>query len=138
MAQETIHTFPSLTRLVAELLGDIRTLVQQHLQLMRDEFEAEVSKVKRASISVAVGAGLAAIGGLLFILMLVHLLQWATGWPLWSCYGLVGLVSAGAGAIALWSALKVGSTVHVMPVRTLQSMKEDAQWISETIASKRT
>jgi hypothetical protein len=138
MPQETIHTFPSLARLVAELLADIRTLVQQHMELMRHEFEAEVSKVKRASISVAIGGGLLAVGGLLFILMLVHLLQWATGWPLWVCYGLVGLVAAGGGAVALWSARKVGSAVHVVPVKTLQSMKEDAQWISQTIASKRT
>jgi hypothetical protein len=41
-------------------------------------------------MSLGIGIGLAAIGGWLLILMLVHLLQALTAFPLWACYGLVG------------------------------------------------
>ena len=138
MAQETFHTIPSIARLVSELIGDLRTLVRQHVQLLRHEIQAEVNKVKRASLSLAIGGGLLAISGLLFIIMLVHLVQWLTDWPLWTCYGLLGLAGAVTGLLALWFAKKVGASVHVFPVKTMQSMKEDAQWITETIISKRT
>ena len=138
MAPETIHTVPSIARLVSELFDDFRTLTQQHIQLMRHEIEGEVQKVKRASISIAIGAGVLAVSGLLFIIMLVHLVQWLTDWPLWVCYAIVATAGAIGGFIALWSAMKVGSSVHVLPIKTMQSMKEDAQWIKETIISSRT
>ena len=99
---------------------------------------ANVKKVKRASLSVAIGGALLAVSGLFFIIMLVHLIQWATDWPLWVCYGLVASAGAIAGLAALWSAKKVGASVHVLPVKTMQSMKEDAQWITQTIASNKT
>jgi hypothetical protein len=138
MARDTLHAIPSVTRLISDLIGDLRTLVQQHVQLMRHEVEAEVQKVKRATISIAIGAGVLAVSGLLVIIMLVHLIQWLTEWPLWVCYGIVATAGAGGGLLALWSAKKAGASIHVLPVKTMQSMKEDAQWIKQTIVSNKT
>jgi hypothetical protein len=138
MAHETFHAIPSVARLISDLIGDLRTLVQQHVQLMRHEVAAEVAKVKRATIFVAVGAGVLAVSGLLFIIMLVHLVQWLTEWPLWVCYGIVAAAGGLAGVLALWSAKKTGASVHVFPIKTMQTMKEDAQWITQTIASNKT
>jgi hypothetical protein len=138
MAGDTIHSIPSIARLISDLLADVKTLAQQHVQLVRHEVEAEVQKVKRATISVAIGAGVLAISGLLYIIMLVHLIQWLTDWPLWVCYAIVGTAGAIGGLASLWSAKKVGGSVHVLPVKTMQSMKEDAQWIKETIVSSKT
>lgn len=138
MAQDTLHPIPSVARLISDLIGDVRTLVQHHVQLMRHEVEAEVAKVKRATIFVAIGAGVFIVSGFLFIIMLVHLIQWLTEWPLWVCYGIVAAAGAVGGALALWSAKKTGASIHVLPVRTMQSMKEDAQWITQTIVSNKT
>jgi hypothetical protein len=138
MAHDTLHAIPSVARLISELIGDLRTLVQQHVQLMRHEVEAEVRKVKRATIFVAVGAAVLAVSGLLLIIMLVHLIQWLSDWPLWVCYGIVAAAGAVGGGLTLWSAIKTGASVHVLPVKTMQSMKEDAQWITQTIVSKKT
>ena len=44
MAHETFHAIPSVARLISDLIGDLRTLVQQHVQLMRHEVAAEVAK----------------------------------------------------------------------------------------------
>jgi uncharacterized membrane protein YqjE len=138
MAHDTLHAIPSVARLLSDLVGDLRTLVQQHIELMRHEVEAEVAKVKRATIFLAVGAGVLAVSGLLFIIMLVHLVQWLTGWPLWICYGTVAAAGIIGGLLALWSAKKTGASVHVLPVKTMHTMKEDAQWITQTIASNKT
>jgi hypothetical protein len=138
MANETLHPVPSIARLISDLLADLRTLMQQQVQLLRHEIEAEVGKVKRASIWLAVGGALLGLGGLFFIIMMVHLLQALTGLPLWACYGIVGALLAGGGFALVKSAMKLSGTVHALPVHTIQTMKEDARWIKEQLTSNKT
>jgi hypothetical protein len=54
------------------------------------ELRLELRTIIRAVMSLGLGIGLAAIGGWLLILMLVHLLQALPVLPLWACYGLAG------------------------------------------------
>jgi hypothetical protein len=44
------------------------------------------------------------VGGLLIVLMVVHLLDAFTDLPLWGCYGIVGIVLLTIGAVFLYSA----------------------------------
>jgi hypothetical protein len=138
MANETLHPVPSVARLISDLLADLRTLMQQQAQLLRHEIEAEVDKVKKASMWLAVGGALLGLGGLLLIITMVHLLQALTGLPLWACYGIVGTLLAVGGFALVKSAMKLSGTVHALPVQTIQTMKEDARWIKEQLASNKT
>ena len=138
MAKETLHPIPSIARLISDLLADLRTLMQQQVQLLRHEIESEVDKVKKASIWLAAGGALMGLGGLFFILTMVHLLEAVTGLPLWACYGIVGTLLVLGGFILVKSAMKLSGTVHALPVQTIQTMKEDAQWIKEQLASNKT
>ena len=78
------------------------------------------------------------LGGLFFIITMVHLLEAVTGLPLWACYGIVGTLLAVGGFILVKSAMKLSGTVHALPVQTIQTMKEDARWIKEQLASNKT
>lgn len=138
MANETLHPVPSVARLISDLLADLRTLMQQQVQLLRHEIEAEVDKVKKASMWLAVGGALMGLGGLLLIITMVHLLQAVTDLPLWACYGIVGTLLAVAGIVLVKSAMTLSGTVHALPVQTIQTMKEDARWIKEQLASNKT
>ena len=138
MANETLHPIPSVARLISDLLTDLRTLMQQQVQLLRHEIEAEVDKVKKASIWLATGGALIGLGGLFFIMTMVHLLQAVTGLPLWVCYGIVGILLVVGGFVLVKSAMKLSGTVHALPVQTIQTMKEDARWIKEQLASNKT
>ena len=138
MAKETLHPVPSIARLISDLLADLRTLMQQQVQLLRHEIEAEVDKVKKASIWLAAGGALMCLGGLFFIITIVHLLEAMTGLPLWACYGIVGTMLAVGGFMLVKSAMKLSGTVHALPVQTIQTMKEDARWIKEQLASNKT
>jgi len=138
MAKETLHPVPSIARLISDLLADLRTLMQQQVQLFRHEIEAEVDKVKKASIWLAVGGALIGLGGLVCIIALVHLLEAVTGLPLWACYGIVGTLLAGGGFILVKLAITLSGKVHALPVQTIQTMKEDARWIKEQLASNKT
>lgn len=138
MANETLHPVPTIARLISDLLRDLRTLMLQQVQLLRHEIEAEVDKVKKASISLAIGGLLLGLGGLFLIIMLVHLLQALTGLPLWASYGIVGSLLVIGGIVLVKGAMKISGTVQPLPVRTIQTMKEDARWIKDQLASNKT
>jgi hypothetical protein len=127
-----------LGHIVTGILQDLRTLMRQEAQLLRDEVKLEVSKAGRAASGFGIGAGLLAVGGLFLLLMLVHGLHEWTGLPLWASYGLIGLILAGIGGVLLVRARSLAGTVHAMPRRTLYAIKEDAQWIKEQVMSKKT
>ena len=85
---------PTLAQLVSGLMSDATLLMQQELALAKYELYEEARKTKTAVASLGAGIGIAAIGGLLLIIMLVHLLRELTEWPLWTCYGIIGGICA--------------------------------------------
>ena len=128
---------PSVAALLDGLWNDLKTLVVQELRLAGHEVREELRKAKSAAVSLAAGIGLVVVGGLLLILMLVHLLQALTDLPLWACYAIVGGAISGAGAWLMWRAKNTAENIHVVPIRTVQTMKENVSWITE-VTSPRT
>jgi hypothetical protein len=85
-------------------------------------------------VSFGVGAGLAASGGMLTTLMLVHGLHRATGLPLWVCYGLVGGALGAAGAGFLSRASRQMSRVDLTDLpQSAQALKENLSWAKEQV-----
>lgn len=126
---------PTLTQLVSELVSDTKELLRQEMALAKYEISQEVSKTKVALISLGVGIGIGAIGGLLLILMLVHLLHAFTELPLWACYGIIGGVFAIAGVLMVYSGKNKIAAVEMVPHQTVETMKENARWIKEKAIS---
>lgn len=128
---------PTLAQLVSGLMSDATLLLHQELALAKYEFYEEARKTKTAVVSLASGIGLGAIGGLLLILMLVHLLRALTEWPLWICYGIIGGICLGGGAIMLYRARKQMSQIEIIPQETLNTMKENVQWLKRKATLKK-
>jgi len=122
---------PTLTQLVSGLVSDTKLLLRQELALAKYEIQEEVSKTKTALVCLGAGIGIAVIGGLLFIVMLVHLLSALTEWPLWICYGIVAGICIIAGAALLYGGKKQMSDISVVPSLTFETMKENIRWIKE-------
>ena len=120
---------PTLAQLMSGLVNDTKLLLRQELALAKHEFHQEVHKTKTALTCLGAGIGIAAIGGLLFIVMLVHLLNYLTNWPLWICYGIVGGVCVIAGAALLYRGKQQISQIDVVPQQTVETMKENVRWI---------
>lgn len=129
---------PGLVTLITGILNDVRTLVRQEAQLFRDEVKLEVSKAGRAASGLGIGAGVLALGGFFLLLMLVHGLHEWFGLALWASYGLIGVVLAAAGGTLWVRARSLAGSVHAVPRRTLYAIKEDVQWITEQVRSKKT
>jgi hypothetical protein len=128
---------PTLAELVNGLMSDAKLLVRQELALARHELYEEARKTKTAAVSAGVGVGIGAIGGLLLIIMLVHLLRALTEWPIWTCYGIVGGIFAVVGVTLLYSARRQISQIYVVPQQTVETMKENVRWFKRKTALKR-
>jgi Putative Actinobacterial Holin-X, holin superfamily III len=128
---------PTLAELVNGLMSDATLLLRQELALARHELYEEARKTKTAAASLGVGIGIAAVGGLLLIIMLVHLLRALTEWPIWTCYGIVGGIFAVVGVALLYSARRQISRIYVVPQQTVETMKENVRWFKRKTALKK-
>jgi hypothetical protein len=138
MALNTPTENQGFTGLIMGIVEDVRSLMRQEAQLFRDEVKLEVSKAGQAASGLGIGIGLTAVGGLMLLLMLVHGLHELTGLPLWVSYGAVGVVAAGIGGILMKRARSLAGNIQAMPRRTFYTIKEDAKWIKEQFASRKT
>jgi hypothetical protein len=129
---------PTLAQLVSELVSDAKLLLRQEVALAKHEIYEEVRKSKVALTSLGAGIGLAALGGLLLIVMLVHLLNALTELPLWMCYGIVGGVFAIVGIVLVYTGKKQLARIDMIPEQTVETMKENVRWIKEKALSSRT
>ena len=126
---------PTLAQLVSELVSDAKLLLRQEVALAKHEIRAEVRKSKVALMSLGAGIGIAALGGLLLIVMLVHLLNALTELPLWMCYGIVGGVCAIVGIVLVYTGKKQMASIEVIPPQTVETMRENVRWIKEKALS---
>ena len=123
---------PSVTELVSGIVGDVQDLGIQHLALFRLEIQEDLKKATNAALSLAVGLAVAQVGGLLICLMLVHLLSHlAPNLALWICYGIVGTVIVGLGAISVVTGINKLKSVETLSDQTAQIIKDDAQWLTK-------
>jgi hypothetical protein len=130
---------PGFATLVSGIVGDGQRLIEQQLVLFRREIESALRQARNAAISMAIGAGVAAVGGLLLVAMVVHLLHAYTDLPLWGCYGLVGGVLAAAGALLLIVGGKEAAEVHILaPPQSTEAFKENVQWLKHQTTSEST
>jgi len=137
MKEAPYHAEPSLAQLLTGIVNDAKELLRQELALAKHEIREDLRKTKTAMLSLGIGVGVAAIGGLLLILMLVHLLNALAGLPLWACYGIVGGLFLIMGGVLLLIAKNTIARIDVVPPQTVETMKENVQWIKERATSDR-
>ena len=136
--QEAHRTGNGIFGLLSGLIGDVRTLFRQELQLLRDELFLEIATIRQAAVAMGVGIGITAIGGLFALIMLVYVLHEFVHLPLWACYGLIGGILLAVGSALIIKATQSLQNFSLMPRRTLRSIKEDAQWIKEQVSLNKT
>jgi hypothetical protein len=125
---------PSLVALLGGIMKDAKDLLVQELTLAKLEGHDEVRQIKTAALALGIGVGVAAVGGILLSVMLVHVLAAYTDIPLWGCYGIVGSVFGVLGWVLLASGKHKIEEIDVMP-QTVETMKENAQWLREQMTS---
>jgi len=128
----------SVSQLISGIVGDAQVLVRQEIALARQEISEEISNAKQAGIKLGIAGGVLAMGGLLLILALAQGIADLFNWPTWAGYALVGIVLAIVGYILFSSAQKQMKDVHPIPEQTVETLKENVEWIKERTTSDKT
>jgi Putative Actinobacterial Holin-X, holin superfamily III len=124
---------PTVPQLLTGLMQDAQQLLRQEVALATHELRRELRTTLRAVMSLGISIGIAAIGGWLLILMLVHLLQALTALPRWAYDGIVGGLLAAGGIGLLVLGTQTLAQLHLMPQDTVDTMKENVQWLKEQV-----
>jgi len=121
----------TLGDMFAELSQHLRTLVHQELQLARLELTEKAVKT-RTCLVLMIGGGVFAYSGFLAVIAGIVLGLIASGLPAWLGAFLVGVVLAGVGYLFIQSGLARLRLKELTPHHTIDTLKEDAQWLRQT------
>lgn len=128
MADARTQTQPSIGELFGELTRETGTLIRQQMELARLELSQRVSRLGRGLTRVVIGGALAT-GGLLAIVAGIVLAVTALGVPAWVSALVVGAVLALAGYLLAQQAISAMSREDLAPQVTIETLKENAEWI---------
>jgi hypothetical protein len=126
---------PSVSMLLNGIIADMRNLFVQELKLAKLEIGEDLQRAKQAATALAIGGAILAVGALLLILTLVHLLDAVTPLPLWGAYGVVAAVLLVIGIVSLVAGKKRAERVALVPDETAEAIREDVGWIKAHMRS---
>ena len=127
---------PQLGDLFRQLAQDSATLVRQEVALAKAELRENVKSVARDAAKIAVGAVVAAVGALVLVAFLVLLLGDAVG-KYWAGALIVGVLMVAIGGFLAMGAMKRLKHDTITPEQTLQTLKEDKQWLQSEMKQAR-
>jgi hypothetical protein len=125
------QTERSFAEVFQDIIGNVQTIIRSELRLAKTEVKEEAAKAGKAVGTIAAGAvlGLYAVGFLL--VTIVRALEMVT--PPW----VASLIVAGVVGVGAYVAITLGRTrmkrVHAAPEKTIQTTKENAQWVKDQI-----
>lgn len=128
MANESQRTSESsLAALLGSSIHDVQDLLGQELTRTKLEVQDELRKIKTAAFTLGIGVGVAAVGGALLSVMLVHVLAAFTKIPLWGRYGIVGSGLVVLGGLLFAAGKHKTETLAGAPLQAGETRQETAQ-----------
>lgn len=121
----------SLGDLFGDLTRETSFLVRQEIALAKTEITQKGSKIGKDVGFMALGGALAYAGLLAIIAAVIIILANVVPW--WFAALLVGVVVTGIGYALIQKGLTAIKTENIAPKRTIQTLKEDAEWAKEQI-----
>lgn len=119
----------SLGELFSELAGETSMLVRQEVALAKAELSQKAAQVGRNVGLLVVGGAVAYAAFLAVMAAVIIGLSYAI--PPWAAALVVGVVVGIAGGALLFKAAYALKETDVTPRQTVETLKEDAQWVKE-------
>jgi hypothetical protein len=142
-AQQTIQRDErSLGDLFTELATETSTLIRQEVALAQSEITRKATRVGTQVGYLAVGGAIALLATLSLMTALViavgqlisNVFEVSAMTGTWLSALLIGLVIGGIAAVLISSALKKLRETNLTPRQTVESLKEDAQWLKDQVS----
>jgi len=140
--QQIVKEERSLGDLFSELAAETSTLVRQEVALAQTELTAKATSVGK-NVGFLVAGGAVGYTALLVILAavvigLTQLISSLTGWQLitsaWIAAAIVGLVVGIVAYMLVTSALAKLKDMELTPRQTVETLKEDAEWLKNQVS----
>ncbi len=122
----------SLGDLFSELATETSNLVKQEVSLAQAEITQKAVKVGKNVGFLVVGGAIGYAALLAFIAALIIGLSYLI--PAWAAALIVGVVVAIAAAVMIMSALNALKNTGLTPTQTVETIKEDAQWLKDQMS----
>ncbi len=123
----------SLGELFGDLSKEVSALVKQEVQLAKTEITGKLMGVAKAGAALAVAAVLG-LGAFLVLLAAAVLILsiWLQPWA--AALIVAGALLVLAGLLAFIGFLEIKKTAaHPLPTNTIETLKEDAQWLKNQV-----
>ncbi|HEU4714861.1 MAG TPA: phage holin family protein [Pyrinomonadaceae bacterium] len=127
---------PAAERPLGELFGDLASetsnLVRSEIALAKVELTQNATKVGRNIGSLVVGGAIAYAA--LLALLAAAILALDMAMPAWIAALIVGLLVGGIAWLLIGKALTELRNTQLTPRESVESLKEDAQWIKDQVS----
>lgn len=117
----------SIADVLQDIVGNLQGIVRAEVRLAKTEVKEEARKAGRAAAML--GAGVVTAIYTVGLLLLTILFALAAAMPLWLAALILFVLLAAASAILLSIGKKRFQTVHAKPEKTIESMKENVEWV---------
>ncbi len=121
-----------LGELFSDLVNETSNLVRNEVALVKVELTQKAAKVGRNVGSLVIGGAIAYAALLAFGAAAIMLLS--TVMPGWVAALIVGLIVGGVAWLMISKAITELKRTELTPQESVESLKEDAQWIKDQIS----
>ena len=121
-----------LGELFSDLVNETTTLVRNEVALARVELTQKATKVGRNVGSLVIGGAIGYASLLAFCAAAILVLS--TVMPAWLAAVIVGAIVGAVAWMLISKAITTLRTMDLTPHETVESVKEDAQWIKDQIS----
>jgi hypothetical protein len=122
----------SLGDLFGDLSRQLSTLVRKEMELARTEVTTRARAATQDAALIGAGGALA-YAGVLVLLGAVVLALVDAGLEPWFAALLVSVIAMAIGGALIWRGREGLKTTSLAPERTIETLKEDAEWAKEQI-----
>lgn len=123
----------SLGETVTGILEDLQHIVRDEVQLAKSELKEDAGQMGKAGGMIA-GAGILGFTGFIFLMLgVTHLLN--RKMQMWLSAGLVGIALVTLAGILGTTGRSQMQSAQLMPKQTIESVKEDANWVRSEVKS---
>lgn len=119
--------------LVRGILEDGKTLIAKELLAAKLEIKEEIAKTRQATILLAAGCFIFAIGVIMLSLMVAFLLDRYSILPLWASFGTVGVVYVIVAGILFAMGKRKVAEIDAFPRDSVNGAREDVRYIQQAI-----
>ena len=125
----------SIGDLVRGILNDLRQLIREEVALARVEMREQASRAKLAASALGVAAAALAFGVMFLLVAIAVGIADLLDWPVWAGFLSMALLLTMGGVLMFAAGRRRLRMVHAVPEQTVETLKENSEWIAKRLSS---